>query len=411
MKAALRHLMRHRGRTLLTLLAVLIPVYTLVFMFGFAAANLRDMFETATRLESGHFQVRAIAEHETSSTLPLFDDTSDVLRVLDSTEGVEWRTVRLDIPALASVGGHSETILVQGVEPDTVARITPIETLIVEGEYLNSTSGGAVLGKQLAGLLDVGIGGEIVLLGAHPDAAMGVIKVPVVGIYEAPDASMERGLIQIDLTSARALVRRPTAATAIVCMVDGVVGPWDASGIDVVADAVRGRLPAGFEVVDWRGLAPMVVTYMNILRPVLFVFAGTFFILGALVVVNTLYLSVMERTRELGLILALGASRGRVMRMILTEAGIIASAGAVYGALLGVVLMWIVEAFGGIPLPGRFADMFRSMGLSATIHLSARASDVLISAAVMAAVALVAAVIPAWRAARFEPVEAMRYVE
>jgi len=411
MKAALRHLKRHKGRSLLTLLAVLIPVYTLVFMFGFASANLQDMFETATRLESGHFQVRGVSEHETVSTLPLIDDTSDVLSALDSTDGVEWHTVRLDVPALASVGDRSETILVQGVEPDTVARITPIETLIVDGEYLTSGENGAVLGQGLADLLDVRVGGEIVLLGVHPDAAMGVIKVPVVGIYEAPDESMERSLIQVDLSSARSLVRRPTAATAILCMVEDVAGPWDVDKIDAVTAALTAQLPDGFEIVDWRELAPLVLTYMNIMRPVLFIFAASFFVLGALVVANTLYLSVMERTRELGLILALGASRARVMRMILIEAGLITAAGATYGALLGVVLMWIVEAFGGIPLPTRFAEMFRSLGLSGEIHLSVRAGDVVISAAIMAGVALLAALIPAWRAARFEPVEAMRYVE
>jgi len=411
MKAALRHLKRHKGRSLLTLLAVLIPVYTLVFMFGFASANLQDMFETATNLESGHFQVRGISEHETASTLPLIDDTTAVLDVLNNTDGVAWRTVRLDVPALASVGDRSESILVQGVEPATVARITPIETLLVEGTYLASGENGAVLGQGLAELLDVGVGGDVVLLGVHPDAAMGVIKVPVIGIFQAPDESMERSLIQVDLSSARALVRRPTAATAVVCMVEDVAGPWDVDKIDTVSSSVSERLPEGFEMVDWRELAPMVMTYMNIMRPVLFVFAASFFVLGALVVANTLYLSVMERTRELGLILALGASRARVMRMILIEAGLITAAGATYGALLGVVFMWIVEAFGGVPLPSQFADVFRSMGLSGEIHLSARAGDIVLSAAIMAAVALLAALIPAWRAARFEPVEAMRYVE
>ncbi|MFC2082089.1 hypothetical protein ACFLR0_02785, partial [Candidatus Bipolaricaulota bacterium] len=84
MKAAIRHLKRNKGRSLLTLLAVLIPVYMLVFMFGFASANLRDMFETATGLESGHFQVREVQERATGGTLPLIDDVAPILDTLDA---------------------------------------------------------------------------------------------------------------------------------------------------------------------------------------------------------------------------------------------------------------------------------------------------------------------------------------
>jgi len=411
MKAAIRHLKRNKGRSLLTLLAVLIPVYTLVFMFGFASANLRDMFETATGLESGHFQVREVQERATGGTLPLIDDVAPILETLDAEGDVAWRTVRLDVPALASAGDHSQAILVQGVEPETVKRITPIETMIVEGEYLTNETNGAVLGEELAAKLNLTLGDEVVLLGAHPEAAMGVLKVPVVGIFDAPDASMGRSLIQVNLASARVLVRRPTAATAVVVMVDDVTGPWDIDKIDAVTARVGPALPEAFEVVDWRQLAPTIDSYMRLMQPILLIIAGTFFALGALVVVNTLYLSVMERTRELGLVLALGSSRRRVMGMILTEAGVIAGVGAAYGALIGLALIWVVEAFGGIPLPRQSADVLRSIGLSGVLHLRVDVGNVLLSAASMAAVALVAALFPAWRAAQFEPVEAMRYVE
>ena len=411
MKAAIRHLKRNKGRSLLTLLAVLIPVYTLVFMFGFASANLRDMFETATNLESGHFQVREISERAVGGTLPLIDDVAPILEILDANEAVAWRTIRLDVPALASVDGRSQAIFVQGVEPETVVRITPIETLIVEGEYLTAGSRGAVLGAELAKMLDLSVGEEVVLLAAHPEAAMGVLKVPVVGIYDAPDASMGRGLIQVDLASARQLVRRPTAATAVVSMVQDVTGPWDVDKIDAAADEVRAALPSGLEVVDWRTLAPMVDSYMNLMRPMLFIIAGVFFALGALVVVNTLYLSVMERTREIGLVLALGSSRLRVMGMVMTEAAILAIAGAAYGALVGIGLILIVEAFGGIPLPAQFANVFRSMGMSGVLHLRVDTVNAILAAVAMPVVALLAALFPAWRAAQFEPMEAMRYVE
>jgi len=141
------------------------------------------------------------------------------------------------------------------------------------------------------------------------------------------------------------------------------------------------------------------------------IMAVIFFGLGALVVVNTLYLSVMERTREIGLILSLGASRARVMGMVLTEAGIITLAGAFYGALVGVGLVLIVEAFGGIPLWGQMAAYMKEVGISPVLHMSIRWAQVLLAAGAMAGVALLAAWFPAWKASKLEPMEAMRYVE
>jgi len=129
------------------------------------------------------------------------------------------------------------------------------------------------------------------------------------------------------------------------------------------------------------------------------------------VVLNTLYLSVLERTRELGVTLSLGAPRRHVMRGVLTEAGLISASGACIGAVLGVGSVALVEACGGIPLPASFAEFTRAVGVSAVIHMRVYPFQVFLSALTMMAIAVLAAWFPAYRAGRLEPMEAMRYVE
>ena len=412
MKAAIRHLKRNRGRTILTLLAVLIPVYFLVFMFGLSNSIVSDMFETATRIDTGHFQIRHIERRGMGSAIPLMHDSDSALAALGQINGIEWRTVRLDMPALASAADRSQAIYVQGVIPEEIAPISSIADLVVKGTYLKSGQSGVVIGEELADLLNVDVGDEIILLGAHPETGLGALKVPVVGIYHAPISAMGRTVVHTTLITARALAHSPDAATAVVVRVNDVKGPWDVGKIEAVTAQLRGLLPDDLEVLDWRELAPQVSGYMGILQPVMIIFAVIFFGLGALVVLNTLYLSVMERTRELGLIIALGASRWRVIRMILTEAGLIAVIGAVYGALIAVALAWIVEAFGGIPLPGaELANYMKTFGMKSVLHMMISWPQVGISAAAMVVVALLAAWFPAYRASKLEPVEAMRYVE
>jgi len=411
MKAAIRHLKRDRRRTILTLLAVLIPVYFLVFMFGFTNSIIADMFETATRIDTGHLQVRHVKERGMGSALPLVRDADEVVSALDEIDGIEWRTMRLDLPALASADDRSQTVFVQGVVPEDVTPISNIGNLIVEGSYLRTGSTGAVIGEELAELLNVGVDDEFVVLGAHPETGVGVLKLPVIGIYEAPIADMGRTVVHVTLDTARQLARSPQAATAVIARVKGVSSVRDLAEIDAVTAALNGRLPPELEVVDWRDLAPQVSSYLNLLTPVLAIIAAVFFGLGALVVLNTLYLSVMERTRELGLVVSLGASRWRVIRMILVEASLIAVAGAIYGALIGVGLIWVVEALGGIPLPTEMGEFLRVIGLEPTIHMMVRWPQVIVSAAAMTIVAILAAWFPAYRASKLEPVEAMKYVE
>lgn len=411
MKAAIRHLKRNRGRTILTLLAVLIPVYFLIFMFGFASANLGDMFNTATRIDTGHFQIRHEAVRGLGSAIPLIRDPDAALAVLDGIDGIEWQTVRLDLPAFASAGDRSQTVYLQGVIPEEIGPISTIGKLVVEGTYLTSGQDGVVIGEELADLLKLGVGDELVLLGAHPEAGIGVLKAPVVGIYSAPAAELGRTVVHAALTTAQRLARSPRAATAIIGRVEGVTGPWNADRIETVTAQFAGALPEGLEVLGWQELAPHVAGYMRVMEPALLIFAAVFFGLGALVVVNTLYLSVMERTRELGLILSLGATRWRVMWMILIEAALIAVVGAFSGALAGVGVIWIVEAFGGIPLWGTAVQFMKAVGMNPVLHMKATASQVILAAASMAGVAVLAAWVPAYRASKLEPVEAMRYVE
>jgi len=411
MKAAIRHMMRNRRRSILTLLAVLIPIYFLIVMFGFINSMVQDMFESSTRFDTGHMQIRAVETRATGSAIPLMNDPAAALAALATVEGIEWSTVRLDLPALASVGERTRTVFVRGVVPEKIDPISNMADRIVEGEFLTSDSTGVLVGEELAELLDLEVGDDMVLLGAHPEASLGAIRAPIVGVFKAHEATIGRMVVYASLGTARQLARNDTAATAIVIRVAGVAGPQDAAMMDQKATALRAVLPEGFEVQDWLDLLPVMDGYMKVLTPMLLIMAIVFFGLGALVVVNTLYLSVMERTKEIGLILALGASRLRVMGMVLAEAGIITLAGAFYGALVGVGIIFIVEAFGGIPLWGQMAEYMKELGITPVMHMSITVQQVVLSAGAMAVVAMVAAWFPAWKASKLEPMEAMRYVE
>jgi ABC-type lipoprotein release transport system permease subunit len=390
---------------------VLIPIYFLIVMFGFINSMVQDMFESATRFDTGHMQIRATQTQRTGAALPLMRDPSVALAALDAVDDIEWSTIRLDLPAMVSVGDRTRTVFVRGVIPEEIDPISTMADRVVEGEFLTSNSTGVLVGEELADLMSLNVGDELVLLGAHPDASLGALRAPIVGVFRAHDATLGRTVVYSSLATARRLARSATAATAIVLRVHGVNGPQDAARMEQAAESLRAALPGGYQVQGWLDLLPVMDGYLKVLVPMLVIMAVVFFGLGALVVVNTLYLSVMERTKELGLVLALGASRARVMGMVLAEAGLITAAGAFYGALVGVGIILVVEAFGGIPLWGQVADYMKEIGISPVLRMSIRVWQVVLSAGAMAVVSMLAAWLPARRASKLEPMEAMRFAE
>ena len=410
MKQAWRHLWRSRRRSILTLVAVFLPVLILVLQFSFLNGEQESLFRNTVTLETGHLQIRSATERPDGGALALMRDPAAALTVVDSLPGIAWRTTRLDLPAMISNGGRSQGVLLQGVVPEEVGRVSPIARLVKEGAYVSTGQRGLVIGTELRDLLDVSLGGDLVLLGVHPDTGIGAANIPVVGIYVAPDPAMGRGVVQTDLALAQTLARRPGAVTSIVAMVDGVTGPWDADKIDRAVAELRTRLPKDYKVLDYRELAPELKTFETVERPFHLLAMSIFFVLGGLVVLNTLFLSVVERTHELGVILALGAARRRVMQMVMTEAFLLALVGAVAGLLAGVGLVAWAQAGGGLKLPGAYDEMARMIGMEAILQLRVSVSELVASGLAMIGVALLAAWFPARRAAALEPVEAMRHV-
>lgn len=410
MKAAFRRLLRGRRRTVLATLSVFVPVSLLVAFLGMVGGMEKEMFASLTGFDTGHFQIRKVVDGRTGAVLPLIRDPAPLLAVVEESPDVDWYTVRLDLPALAASGERSLGVIVQGVRPAEAAVHSPLARAVSAGRYLEPGDGGAVVGEGLLGLLGLAVGDELVLLGAHPQGGAGVALPRVVGSFKVPDPALGRGLVQVDVSLAQHLVRS-LGITAVVGYVKGVDGPWDAPRIREVVARIRAGLPEGYEVLDWAELAPERAVYMRLMRPLVAGFMGAFFFLGGLVVLNTLYLSVLERTKELGIILALGAPRRYVMGQVLLESGLLAGGAAALGAALGLGFVLGVEAVGGVPLPGVYDPGIALLGIEPLLRMRITWGEVVLSAVAMVAVAVAAAWIPARRAAALEPLETMRYVD
>ncbi len=171
--------------------------------------------------------------------------------------------------------------------------------------------------------------------------------------------------------------------------------------------ALAASLGPGLSLESWREASPAIAQIFNLLTPLVLIFAAIFFGLAGLLVVNTIYLGLLERTREFGVIVALGAGPGQVTRMVVLESLLLCSSGALVGGLLG--LLTIAALSGGFSLEALYGEVGSVFGLPEKVYLSLRAWDIPITLAYTLLTGLLAAWWPARVAARLEPVEAMRF--
>jgi len=407
LRLALRNLLRNRRRSLLTLAAVLIPVMLLDLVWGLTGALERGLFENTVRLETGHLQVHKAGYRKGGRAAPIIRDVGPVLEALSREPEIEAFTVRLELPALAASGSRSRGVLLQGIEPESNRKVSVIDRWVHEGRYLRPDDGkSAVVGRKLLEKLGLGLGGQIIILTAHPETGTGVLVSKIVGVLDAPSRELSRGIVQVPLEEARRAIRLPKAATGVIALVRGVKGPWDSPRIEAVAERLRRALGEGFTVETWETLAPQAVGLLKILKPINMGFMAIFFALAGLVVLNTLYLNVLERRSELGVILAVGAGRRRVLMMITAEALVLAGVGSLMGSLLGVGL--VAHWSRGLVLPSVYREVYAQIGLEPILYLSMTPGEAVLSAVVMLGVAWLAAWLPARQAAGLEPVETMR---
>ncbi len=411
MKAAFRHLVRSRRRSVLAAIAVVVPVWLLVVMLGMIGGMEEGLFFSLTEYETGHLQVRSEQETLAGGALPLIRDPAPLVQAVEETGRMEWYTQRLELPAMAASQDRSRGVLVQGVQPEQASRISPLPHAIREGRYLESEDEGVVMGAALMRQLGLKLGDRVTVMGAHPRGGAGVVRAAVVGVFEAPSVELERSVVQVDIGLAQRLIRQAGTITSVVGFVRGVDGPGDDWRISEAAAALGEALPPGYRALSWRELAPERELMLRFMRPITLGFMAAFFLLGGLVVLNTLYLSVLERTRELGIIRAVGAPRRWVMAHVMWEAGLLGVFGAVLGAAMGLGVVWGVEAVGGLQLPGAYEEGLATFGIEALLRMKIAPAEVALSAVAMVIVALFAAWYPAQRAARLDPVETMRYDE
>lgn len=397
-----RNLFRHRGRTLSALMAIIFGVIALLIASGFIDWIYWAMRESAIESRLGHIEVMRPGYLERGSADPfgyLLPEHSPVLQDLETMPGVQVVTPRLSFTGLISHGEATMSFLGEGVQPDTEARVSR-QLEIVSGEGLSLDKKKTVLlGEGLAGALGVVPGDTVVLLATTASGGINAIELRVQGIFQTTTKAYDDAALRVPIGVARELIHT-TGSHVWVVLLDKT----ERTGS--VLDAMRARFPvvsSGMAFVPWYEQADFYNKTVRLFSRQVRVVWILIAVVIVLSISNTMIMSVMERTREIGTLMALGFRRTRVLRQFLAEGLVLGATGGLVGLAAGTALARLISAV-GIPMPpppGMATGFLGEVTVSWPLAAEALVFAVVTSVA--------ASVYPAWKASRLEIVDALRH--
>jgi len=414
LQLAWRNLWRNRRRTLITMAAIAFGYAMLLFVACLMAGLRWQMIQNGTCLVMSQIQVHApgyYPDRSLQKTLGGRQGTNvgALLASIAADRRVNAVAPRVYGYGLLSAAHRSAGVALMGVVPDLEPRITTLNTQVTKGVYLTvQVPHGVVIGDKLASTIGIEPGAEIVLLTQAADGSMGNDVYTVVGILHTGLDSVDRGLVLMSLSSLQELLHLgPARIHEIGIKLNNI------NGASKVAAALETRLSKTIpvRVMAWPELAPELANYVQFNHGVTVVLFFIFFLVAVIGVMNTMLMAVFERTREFGMLMAVGMTPAKVVGLILTEAAGLAVASLVVGAALGVPLLWYLQEH-GLDLGGATGEVVSVAGVVVG-HLWYGRQDFSAysqAAAGLAATALVSALYPAWRASHLNPTEAMRKV-
>jgi ABC-type lipoprotein release transport system permease subunit len=410
-RLAWRNVWRNPRRTALTVAATVFAVVLVVIFVAMAAGVHGKMIDDSVRVHSGHVSVvgRGYLEERTLERFVRFD--AALATLLERTPGIKGWAPRVLGFGLLAKGSATRGVAVLGVDPEREPTVTTLPARLRQGVFVSAAQRrGIVLGERLAKSLSATVGDDLLLysIAYSLEAAYDLFR--VVGVMKLPEPGLDRTLAVISLDDAQEFYVYDDRVTEVAVLAD-TEAQTEAITMrlgDTLPGLVADAGPPA-EAHAWDELMPE-------LRQLIFLDdAGMYIMLAILVIVvgfgilNTMLMSVLERRREFGVVLALGLRPVALLRMVYIESVLLAVLGVVVGLAIAIPLTVYLAAH-PIPLSGAAVGAMELWGVEPVITFKLKPLNPIGTVITICAIAIVAALYPAVKASRNRPVDALRSI-
>ena len=397
-RLAWRNVVRNRKRTAVILTAIAVGLWSMLIFAAFIRGWSNDVTRNAISTLTGHLQIHAIGYLQDPSVDHSMSAPGEKLqKILDGPEVVAWAS-RIRVPAVVMSERETSGVTLVGIDPAAEKGLSFIADAVTEGRNLKGPrDSGIVIGRELAKQLSTEVGKRVVVMSQAADHSVMDRGFRIVGVYDADRLSTEKNLIFVGEAEARDMLGLGSSISEISVVLN------DPSRVDSFVARVR-EAAGDLDVQPWTELEPLAQAMVEMGRTWIWIFYLIMYIGMAFGLVNTLLMAVIERTREFGLVQALGMRPPLILKQVIAESSILLGFGIVVG---GILAAWTLAFLNdGIDFSA-FAEGAEMWGMSKIIYPTLNVWDIASAVITIFVLGTLASLYPAFRAARKVPVEAI----
>jgi len=395
-----RNLWRNYRRTLITFSSIGVAVWAMIVLAALMDAWAMSTFNASINTLTGHAQIHAeqyLQDPNIEYRINMPDEQQ--IKLLNSEIVKAW-SVRVRVPAIVQSERENAPLMLVGINPQTEKNLSFIADSITEGKYLdNENSPGILLGKKLAKRLRTEINKRVVILSQGPDGDIKERGFRVTGIYEVEQEDTETQYAFVSLNKAQRMLMMNNSISEISFVLN------DLNALDDFLNrykTLNDQQNIKQDIKSWSELEPFTLALLDMTSGTIALLTVIMFILVAFGLVNTLLMAVYERTREFGLLQALGMKPTYILFMILIESTFLVGIGVIVGSILSLTTIGYFSS--GLDL-GALAEGSTMFGAGRVMYPEINWLQSGIIALFVWFMGIVTSLYPAWRASREVPVE------
>jgi ABC-type lipoprotein release transport system permease subunit len=405
LRLAWRNIWRHRRRTIIIVLAMSLTLALMMFYDGLMNGFTDAIYGNAVKVLGGNIQVHADGYRDQAASTPLLPpaDPQAVIKAAEANPQTLAATQRINTGGLVTNREGAFSVAITGIEPEEELPVNIIGQNVKEGRNLTSEDMDNILiGKGLADAMEAKVGDKIILVGRSQHEQMRQRPMTVVGIYDLGMPDIEKQTVYISLGEAQNLYDMAGQSTEVAIFLKKL-GQEGA-----VITSMEPALP-GYEVESFQANYPDLANAINSKGGVMNIFSVVVIVIAGVGILNLLLMAVYERTREIGVLGAMGLKPRQISMLFILEGimiGLVGVAvGVVFGLLLNGLLMRTGLSFGSVQGAASYMALIKDR-----VYPTWGVEMLLMRATTIAIISALAALIPAIEAGRREPAEALHFV-
>lgn len=398
---AWRNMWRNKLRSIVIITAVTLGIFSGIFFIAFSYGMMNDRVQIIIGTEVSHIQIHQPGFKDNNQLTDCMADANHIVKKAESAPHVITASKRLIINAMMASAETGTGVVVTGVDPEAEKRVTLLSTKIIEGKYLDSTGRNSiVISERLAQKLKVGLKNKLIitLQDIHQNITGGAFR--VVGIYRTDNMMFDEANVYVrnpDLEAFTGLSDSQAHEIAILLT--------DNEQTDEVALELSGYFP-DLDVQTWLQLSPEAGYLVSAMGQYMLIFIVVILLALCFGIINTMLMVIMERMRELGMLMAIGMSRKRVFVMIMLETIFLSLTGGTLGLLIGYAT---TQYLGRVGLDLYFwKEAFAEMGYASLIYPAIDHQTMWLTAIMIVVAGMASSLYPAYRALKINPSDAIR---